>query len=176
MNTTAPTFAARPGNAQPRRVRIKHRGWTVVVDKTEGTVTVPPQALSADIYVEDLAACLAQARSHLRPHQPAPDGDAPPPPTVDDIANALRAGRAIATDHWHPYRYDIYDCTRRAWEEADMTMPYSFLLNALRAVLPAGVTLADFNDEVGLNGITRLYTNAANRLVTPAGGAVQGAA
>lgn len=176
MNTTAPNIADHPGTPRPQRVRIKHRGWTVLVDKAGGTITVPPQAFTADTYIEDLAACLAQARSHLRPHQPPPTDDTPPPPTVDDIAKALRAGRAIATDNWHPYRYDIYDCTRQAWEQADMTMPYSCLLNALRAVLPAGATLADFNDEVQLNGITRLYTNAANRLLTPADGAVQGAA
>lgn len=173
MNTTV---AAQSGTAQPRQVRIKHRGWTVLVDKTTGTVSVPPQALTADIHPEDLAACLAQARSHLRPHQPPPADDAPPQPTAADIAQTLRAGGVIATNSWHPYHYDIYECTRQAWEEADMAMPYSCLLNALRAVLPAGATLADFNDEIRLTGIVRLYTNAANRLVAPAERDVQGAA
>lgn len=152
--------------------RLTFRGWIVDVDR--GEVTIPRQRVSAGKAIADLAVCVQAAHTLARKHQQrAPSAETVATPSSrpesaqQRLAAVLRAARDIAEQQWRPVSNDVYACTRQAWEDADMNVPYAALLRALRAVLPAGTNLMEFNDEATGSAICALYDRAITRLLTP---------
>lgn len=148
--------------------RLQYRGWSVDVDAH--VVSVPHQIITtqraADLQV-CLSAALTLARNNARPAAPAPTATAEPRPTPAHIlVTLLEAARSIAADRWHPTNFDIYVCTRTAWEDAACDVPYADLLHALRRTLDPGRTLSDYEDTArGRSDIVALY-NAAIAALT----------
>lgn len=172
--------------------RVRYRGWIVDVDRA-GTVTVPRQAVTGA--ADDLAVCLdaartistknaadtkaaaAAARAAEAAATPAERVVAAVPdrrPQVRPLVQVLQAARDIADQHWHPRRNDIYACTKQAWLDHEMSVPFAWLLRALREALPPNTTLTTYNDSsdhadaVGLfDTAIRNLTGAHRRPPTP---------
>ncbi len=82
------------------------------------------------------------------------------------LAGILRTAGATALRAWHPERCDIYACAQRAWRAANIPVPYASITQELRAVVPNGEGLMDFNDTAGLTRqeVADLFTRAHQRV------------
>ncbi|WP_396899525.1 hypothetical protein [Mycolicibacterium sp.] len=164
--------------------RVRYRGWIVDVDKA-GSITVPRQTVTSP--AEDLAVCLDAARTISAKNaadakataaaeraakaaaapKPAPQTIAAIPdrrPQVRPLVQVLQAARDIADHHWHPRRNDIYTCTKQAWLDHDMSVPFAWLQRALREALPPNTTLTDYNDNTDHAGAIGLFDTAIRKL------------
>ncbi|MCV7289160.1 hypothetical protein H7J87_27920 [Mycolicibacterium wolinskyi] len=164
--------------------RVRYRGWIVDVDHA-GTVTVPRQTVTGA--AEDLAVCLDAARTISAKNvadakaaaaaaraakaaaapQTAPHIVAAVPdrrPQVRPLIQVLQAARDIADHHWHPRRNDIYMCTKQAWLDHEMSVPFAWLQRALREALPPNATLTDYNDNSDHERAVGLFDTAISQL------------
>ncbi len=158
--------------------RVRYRGWIIDVDRT-GTVTVPRQTVTSP--AEDFAVCLDAARTISAKNaadtkaaraaeaaaKPAAHVVAAVPdrrPQVRPLVQVLQAARAIADQHWHRGRNDIYACTKQAWLDHEMSVPFAWLLRALREALPPNTTLTDYNDKADPAGAVGLFDTAIRNL------------
>ena len=85
-----------------------------------------------------------------------------PAPIVGELIHVLRAAQAIADERWHRSTFDIYRCTRLAWQNAGMMLPHTLLITTLRAALPPATTLADYNHAARTRTIHALFDDAIN--------------
>lgn len=164
--------------------RVRYRGWIVDVDRA-GTITVPRQTVTGA--AEDLAVCLDAARTISAKNaadakaaaaaaraakaaaapQAAPHVVAAVPdrrPQVRPLVQVLQAARDIADQHWHPRRNDIYACTKKAWLDHEMSVPFAWLQRALREALPPNTTLTDYNDNSDHARAVGLFDSAIRRI------------
>ncbi|OBB94621.1 hypothetical protein A5779_19490 [Mycolicibacterium peregrinum] len=163
--------------------RVRYRGWIVDVDKA-GAVAMPRQTVTGA--AADLAVCLDAARTISAKNvadakaaaaaarsakaaapSPAPHIIAAVPdrrPQIRPLIQVLRAARDIADHHWHPRRNDIYACTKQAWIDHEMSVPFAWLQRALREALPPDTTLTDYNDNSDHAGAVGLFDTAIRRL------------
>ena len=144
--------------------RLSWRGWHVDLDGQR--VTVPTQ-ISAGKSIEDLDALLRTGYRMLNipiGHRARVDSlmaGRLPDALVEKIIEILWSAQHRAASHCGPAPFDVYQCTRRAWEDADMAVPYALLLSSLRAVLPpAAGSLADYTDTAGPAATSALYGRA----------------
>lgn len=128
--------------------RLRWRGWDVHV--VDGAVVVPQQPTEGKA-IGDLAACLRSAYGLIEV------GDATSGPTTgarrialgSPLAFAVAEVISLAADaagHWPHQVCDVYDFLRRAWEDDGMQVPFAAVVAAVRACLPAGITLTDFSE------------------------------
>ncbi|OBB14674.1 hypothetical protein A5731_12990 [Mycolicibacterium conceptionense] len=164
--------------------RVRYRGWIVDVDRA-GNITVPRQTVTGA--AEDLAACLDAARTisaknvadaktaaaATRAAKAAATPQAAPPivaavpdrrPQARPLIQVLQAARDIADQHWHPRRNDIYTCTKKAWLDHEMSVPFAWLQRALREALPPNTTLTDYNDNSDHARAVSLFDAAIRQL------------
>ncbi|ORA24158.1 hypothetical protein [Mycobacterium aquaticum] len=162
--------------------RVRYRGWIVDVDRA-GTITVPRQTVTSA--AEDLAVCLDAARTISAKNaadtkaaaeaaraaaaaaEPAAHIVAAVPdrrPQLRPLVQVLQAACAIADQHWHRGRNDIYTCTKQAWLDHEMSVPFAWLLRALREALPPNTTLTDYNDQADHAGAVGLFDTAIQNL------------
>jgi hypothetical protein len=144
--------------------RLSWRGWHIDLDGQR--VTVPAQ-LIADKSMEDLDLLLGAGYRMLNiataPRlSPLPQlRDRLPDVMVAQIVAILRSAQRIADIDCRRRAFDIYNCTRRAWQDAGMSVPYALLLRSLRAALPPGVgTLAAYDRWARATAVHDLYTAA----------------
>ncbi|MFV8176545.1 hypothetical protein ACNQRF_35540 [Mycolicibacterium peregrinum] len=169
--------------------RVRYRGWIVDVDRA-GAIVLPRQTVTGA--AEDLVACLDAARTisaktaaeakaaaaaaradkAAAAPAPAPHLVAAVPdrrPQLRPLIQVLQAARDIADQHWHPRRNDIYTCTKQAWLDHEMSIPFAWLQRALREALPPNTTLTDYNDNSDHAGAVGLFDTAIRNLTgTPA--------
>lgn len=130
--------------------RMHYRGWFVDVDG--GTIILPQQRWRRGMVPEDMMVCLQAAATQARANHPKPRSSSrpdPAPPLLREanVAKTLRLLRSIATDHWHPFNCDIYECISQAWEQAGMNVAHADVVRAVRAALPGrDERLIEFND------------------------------
>lgn len=164
--------------------RVRYRGWIVDVDRA-GNITVPRQTVTGA--AEDLAVCLDAARTISAKNaadakaaaaaaraakaaaapKPAPPIVAAVPdrrPQARPLIQVLQAARDIADQHWHPRRNDIYTCTKQAWLDHEMSIPFAWLQRALREALPPNTTLTDYNDNSDHSRAVGLFDTAIRQL------------
>lgn len=163
--------------------RVRYRGWIVDVDKA-GAIVMPRQTITGA--AEDLAACLDSARTISAKNvadakaalaaraakavavpTPAPHIVAAVPdrrPQALPLIQVLNAARDIADQHWHPRRNDIYTCTKQAWLDQEMSVPFAWLQRALREALPPNTTLTDYNDNSDHARAVGLFDTAIRQL------------
>jgi hypothetical protein len=156
--------------------RLRYRGWILDVDSA-GVITAPRQTVAGA--VDDLAVCLdaahaisatnkAAARAATAKPQPAPEPISTTPdrrPRLRPLVQVLRAGRELADRGWHPSRNDIYACTKQAWLDHDMSVPFAWLQRALREALPPDTTLTEYNDCADHATAVDLYDTAIRNLL-----------
>lgn len=167
--------------------RINFRDWFVDVDQA-GKVTVPTQIVTTQDSA-DFATCLSAAEHYAavlglraplgrRPALPYDPGLPPmPPPSAATLASILTAAKREAAANWTSRTCDIYSCTRTAWENTNINVPFSAVLGALRKALPSrkAATLSEVNDRSrGRADIVAFYDHAIALLQSPA--AINGAA
>lgn len=147
--------------AVPRRgagdlVVVEFAGWTVHVCGV--LITVPGQSMTGKA-IQDLRVCLdaAHQMAGVRIDSAAPQWDAS---IAEAVLSTLRAARRHAQRCWRRKSHDIYHCTSAAWQQSGMGVPYTLLIRALRAALPAQMTLMDFNDDADCAQIVALYGRA----------------
>lgn len=80
------------------------------------------------------------------------------------VIDTLTAAGDIAAQHWSPLGLDIYRCIRDAWQDRGMTAPYTLLVAAVRAALPADTTLLDYNDHADRAEIIELLSRATRQI------------
>ena len=169
--------------------RVRYRGWIVDVDRA-GTVTVPRQTVTGA--AADLAACLdaahtisaktaaeAKAAAAAARADKAAAAPTPAPPIVAAIPDrrpqlrpliqVLQAARDITDQHWHPRRNDIYACTKQAWLDHEMSIPFAWLQRALREALPPNTTLTDYSDNSDHASAIGLFDTAIRHLTRTPG-------
>lgn len=150
-----------PKHGQIRRLTFN--GWLVDVDGTNATV---PEQHSAGKTVADLATLLGAAYKMMNtPITRSADAEPRlravlPAPIVGELIRVLRAAQAIADERWHRSTFDIYQCTRLAWQNAGMMLPHTLLITSLRAALPPATTLADYNHAATARTIHALFDDA----------------
>lgn len=162
--------------------RLRYRGWILDVDSA-GAITAPRQTVAGA--VDDLAVCLDAARTIAEINkaathaaaaatpQPAPEPIAATPdrqPQTRPLFQVLRAARELAEQGWHPSRNDIYACTKQAWLNHDMGVPFAWLQRALREALPPNTTLTEYNDHADHAAAVGLFDKAIRSLTTAAPG------
>jgi hypothetical protein len=167
MSSRLPTIGVEhvqhPKRGQVRRLTF--HGWLVDIDGTN--VTVPEQH-SAGKTVADLATLLGAAYKMINtPITRSADAeprirDVLPAPIVGELIHVLQAAQAIADERWHRSTFDIYQCTRLAWQNAGMMLPHTLLITTLRAALPPATTLADYNHAAVARTIHALFDDAIN--------------
>lgn len=135
---------------------LRCNGWAVRIAGV--AVTVPSQDLAGKS-AEDLAYCLAKAYALANVHI-VPQPSALRPEAIAALTKTLAQARHIAKAHWSPRSCDIYRCTRQAWEQDGMRVPYALLIRSLRAALPEHTTLIDYNDHAHRDLIGQLYARA----------------
>jgi hypothetical protein len=143
--------------AKLRRItELRFAGWTVHVDGA--AVTVPSQDITGKA-IEDLGYCLHKAyvlaEVRIGSRLPALE-----PALVPELIATLQHARRIAASCWAAHSHDVYHCTRQAWEQDGMAVPYAALIRALRAALPQRTTLIDYTDHADLPQICQLYARA----------------
>jgi hypothetical protein len=139
-----------------RTTVVQFGGWTVDIDGA--AVTVPSQDIAGKT-IHDLANCLNEAYTLAGVRITS----GPPtygPEVVDAVIGTLRLAQQIAKKHWRSRSYDVYRCTRDAWENTGMVAPYILLIGVLRAALPAATTLIEYNDRADGTQICGLYDRA----------------
>jgi len=164
--------------------RLRYRGWIVDVDRA-GTITLPRQTVTGA--AEDLAVCLdaartisaknvADAKTTAAAARAAKAAAAPQAashlvaavpdrrPQARPLIQVLQAARDIADQHWHPRRNDIYTCTKQAWLDHEMSVPFAWLQRALREALPPNTTLTDYNDNSDHARAVGLFDTAIRQL------------
>lgn len=155
--------------------RLRYRGWILDVDSA-GVITAPRQTVAGA--VDDLAVCLdaahtiaatnkAAARAAAAKPQPAPEPIAATPdrqPRLRPLVQVLQAAREHADRGWHPGRNDIYACTKQAWLDHEMSVPFAWLQRALREALPPDTTLTEYNDRADHATAVDLYDTAIRNL------------
>jgi len=149
-----------------RITRVRFGGWTVHVDGV--AVTVPNQD-TAGKAIDDLAYCLHEAYvlAGVRlASQPVP---VPGPHLVQALIATLQRAQQIAQSRWSARSRDVYRCTRDAWEETGMAVPYALLVRSLPAALPERTTSTDYNDGRDRHRICELYARAITLLGDGAG-------
>ncbi|HYB37246.1 MAG TPA: hypothetical protein VEF72_16865 [Mycobacterium sp.] len=139
-----------------RTTVVQFGGWTVDIDGA--AVTVPRQDITGKT-IHDLAICLNEAytRAGVRITSGPPTYG---PEVVDAVIGTLRLARQIAKKHWQSRSYDLYRCTRDAWENTGLVAPYTLIIVVLRAALPAATTLIEYNDRANGTQICGLYDRA----------------
>lgn len=143
--------------------RLQYRGWFVDVD---GSVVSVPRQIITTQHPADLHVCLTAAHAMARTNAQlattsvaAPT--APPPTPADILINLLEDARTVAANKWHPNNFDLYVCTRTAWEESAWEVPFTDVLNALRRGLTPGRNLTEYSDNALRRAdITALYDKA----------------
>lgn len=186
--TTTPTGVDTQPFGDGTTTRIRFRGWIIDVDAS-GKLTLPRQGL-ANSDIDDLRTCIAAASSiaattkaaetearralaAAKPAAPAELATTTPDrkPPVKPLVRALAAARDIAATTWHPRRNDIYSCTKKAWADDDMQIPFAWLTRALRDALPPDTNLTEFNDTAGnVDTVTGLYDRAIQAFTMPNSG------
>jgi hypothetical protein len=156
--------------------RLRYRGWILDVDSA-GSITAPRQTVAG--VVDDLAVCLdaahtiaatnkAAARTAAAAAKPhAPESIAATPdrrPRLRPLVQVLQAARELAKHNWHPSRNDIYACTKQAWIDHEMSVPFAWLLRALREALPPNTTLTEYNDRSNHATAIGLYDTVIRNL------------
>jgi hypothetical protein len=136
--------------------RLRFGGWTVHVDRA--AVTVPSQDIAGKA-IEDLAYCLHEAYV-LAGVRIASGPPVYGPALADDLTATLHHAQQIAQKQWSARSRDVYRCTRDAWEETCMAVPYALLIRSLRAALPERTTLIDYNDHGDRDQVCGLYARA----------------
>jgi hypothetical protein len=146
------------------------------VHVVDGAVVVPQQPTEGKA-IGDLAVCLRSAYGLIEV------GDATSGPTTGARRIALGGPLAVAVGEvislaadaagQSPHRgvCDVYDYLRRAWADDGMQVPYAAVVAAVRACLPAGITLTDFSEAAGVGPVYDLL-NAAAVWVVDGGGPV----
>lgn len=160
--------------------RLRYRGWILDVDNA-GAITAPRQTITGA--VDDLAVCLdaahtiaatnkAAARAAADKPQPAPEPIAATPdrrPRLRPLVQVLLDARELADRAWHPSRNDIYACTKQAWLDHEMSVPFAWLQRALREALPPDTTLTEYNDRIDHTAAVGLYDTAIRNLTAAPG-------
>lgn len=153
--------------------RLSWRGWQVDLD--ELSVSVPQQD-SAGKSIDDLATLLCTAYRMLdipvvrRPSAQTVLSRGLPAPLAGPVAQNLRAAQEVADKHWDRRSFDIYACTKQAWLDDGLSVPYAVLVTTLRAALPnPGSSLAEHNCTATAAAIHTLYDHAIS--LCRAGGA-----
>lgn len=144
-------------------------GWSVKI--AGPNVTVPVQD-SARKSTDDLAALLQAA--YQVAGTPINNGigswarvrDALPERLVADLIAVLRAAQRTADAQWNRASCDVYRCLGLAWRDADMRVPHTLLVAAMRAGLPPATTVCDFNSTANLHTVHALF-DAAIATVQP---------
>jgi hypothetical protein len=151
-------FDDRAGARLRTITRLRWRGWVVHV--VDGAVVVPLQPTEGKA-IGDLAVCLRSAYALVEV------GDATSGPTTGArriarggplavaVAEVISAAAEAAGRSPHRGGCYVYDCLRRAWEDDGMRVPYAAVVAAVRACLPAGITLTDFSE--GAAGVEPVY-------------------
>lgn len=163
--------------------RLRYRGWILDVDHA-GAITAPRQAVAG--VAEDLAVCLGAAqtisetkKAAIRatkptvPPQPVPERVETTPdrrPRLRPLIEVLHTARELAGHSWHPIRNDIYACTKQAWVEHEMKVPFAWLQRALREALPPNTTLTAYNDRADDDAVLSLFDQAIGNLTAIHGG------
>lgn len=144
-------------------IQVHLAGWRVNV--AGSYVTVPHQDSTAKSTAA-LAECLAAAHrlAGITTVGPA-DTTIRSAKLAAAVIDTLTAARDIAAQHWSPLGLDMYRCIRDAWQDRGMTAPYTLLIAAVRAALPADSTLLDYNDHAERAEIIELL-NRATRQIT----------
>lgn len=145
--------------------RLRWRGWVVHV--LDCAVVVPHQPTKGKT-IGDLAVCLRSAYALIEV------GEATSGPTTGArrlarggplavaVAEVISAAAEMVGQSPHRGACDVYTCLTRAWEDGGMRVPYTAVLAAVRACLPAGTTLTDFNEAAaGVEPVYALLTGAA---------------
>ena len=158
-------FDDRAGARVRTITRLRWRGWVVHV--VDGAVVVPYQPTEGKA-IGDLAVCLRSAYALIEV------GDATSGPTTGArriarggplavaVAEVISLAAETAGQSPHRRGCDAYACLRQAWEDDGMQVPYAAVVAAVRACLPAGTTLTDFNEAAaGVDPIYDLLTRAA---------------
>lgn len=158
-------FDDRAGARVRTITRQKWRGWVVHV--VDGAVVAPHQP-TAGKAIGDLAVCLRSAYGMIEV------GDATSGPTTGArriahggplavaVAEVISLAADAAGQSPHRGAYDVYDCLRRAWEDDGMQVPYAAVVAAVRACLPARITLTDFSEAAaGVEPVYHLLNDAA---------------
>jgi hypothetical protein len=157
-------FDDRAGARMRTITRLRWRGWVVHV--VDGAVVVPQQPTEGKA-IGDLAVCLRSAYGLIEV------GDATSGPTTGARRIALGGPLAVAVAEvislaadaagQSPHRRvsDVYDFLRRAWEDDGMQVPFAAVVAAVRACLPAGITLTDFSEAAAGVGPVYDLLNAA---------------
>lgn len=174
-------FDDRAGARVRTITRLRWRGWVVHV--VDGAAVVVPLQPTAGKAIGDLAFCLRSAYALIEV------GDTTSGPTTGarriarggPLAAAVAeviSEAAEAARQW-PRRVgcDVYDCLRRAWEDGGMRVPYAAVVAAVRACLPAGITLSDFSEAAaGAAPVYDLLAGAAAWVVDEHGSVGRGVA
>jgi hypothetical protein len=144
--------------------RLNWRGWQVDLDGL--SVSVPAQH-SAEAQLDDLAGLLNAAYRMLGiavlPRTQSLFGLRATLPEVlsADVVTILRAAQRIAEQSWNRRSFDVYACTSQAWQDAGAPVPYTLLLDTLRAALPPDrASLTEYNDTSGDLAMQTLYDQA----------------
>jgi len=139
--------------------QVSYAGWTVHVDGV--AVTVPRQGTGGKD-VDDLDVCLREAYAVAGVRQtcgPAAGGAR----LTEALIATLHLARRLA-GQWPAASFDVYRCTRDAWEQTGMAVPYTQLIRALRAALPKQTTLSDYTGHSDRAQIRDLYGRAIELL------------
>lgn len=167
MTTADLTGLAVEHTDHPKRgqiTRLTWRGWQVNLDGL--TVCVPQQA-SPGNNIDDLATLLHAAYRMLnipvvrRRSAQAILRTGLPAPLAVATAQTLRAAQHVADKRWNRISFDVYACTKQAWLDAGMQVPYAVLVSTLRAALPQpGSSLTEHNHTATAAAIHALYDRA----------------
>lgn len=144
-------FITDAGGRRRTATRVRWGGWTVHI---QDTAVLVPQQSSVGKTIGDLATCLRAAYALVFVGGPTsgpttglrgiPREAGLAAAVAEVITTAAELADRPAFQHHH---CDVHTCLRKAWEDTDMRAPFATVLATVRAALPAGTTLADFNGE-----------------------------
>ncbi|WAJ48029.1 hypothetical protein OK015_28695 (plasmid) [Mycobacterium sp. Aquia_216] len=146
-----------------RTTAVSSGGWCV---KISGPNVIVPVQDSAGKSMDDLATLLQAAYQMAGTRINSGIGswarvrDALPERLVDDLVAVLRAAQRTADAHWNRASCDVYRCLGLAWRDADMRVPHTLLVAAMRAGLPPETTVCDFNSTANLHTVHALFDAA----------------